>query len=73
MRFLAALIPAFFLIACNAAPPATTTPRGVPEALQSAALAYEEAQISGDATTLGAPHRRRLRARRQRRRALKQS
>ena len=53
MRFLLGLIPALFLMACNAEPPASGAPRGMPEALQSAALAYEEAQIAGDATTLG--------------------
>lgn len=52
MRFLAAPIPAFFLIACNASPP-SAAPRSVPPALEAAAMAYEEAQITGDATTLG--------------------
>lgn len=54
MRIIAALLPAVFLLACNAAPPAATTPDGVPPALESAAQAYEEAQIAGDGAALNA-------------------
>lgn len=52
MRIAAALLPALFLIACNAAPPTSPASHGLPPALESAAQAYEEAQIAGDAATL---------------------
>jgi ketosteroid isomerase-like protein len=48
MRIVLALLPALFLLACNAAPP----PADNSASLQAAAQRYEDAQIAGDAAAL---------------------
>lgn len=50
MRIGAALFPALFLLACNAAPVAD--PADTRASLEAAAERYEEAQIAGDAAAL---------------------
>ncbi len=51
MRITAALLPALFLLACNAEPPPATL-QSVPPALERAAQAYDEAQIAGNSVAL---------------------
>ncbi len=50
MRLVAALVPALFLLACNAEPP--PAPVDTRAALVAAAERYEDAQIAGDAAAL---------------------
>jgi hypothetical protein len=52
MRIMAALLPALFLLACSAEAPPIAAPQGMPPALESAAEAYEEAQIAGNGAAL---------------------